>query len=68
MDEEEKFIKKLGRELALEVREVMLKIRTDNLAGLKITKLGGRYDEYRIRVGRVRIQFTGQSREILSQA
>lgn len=54
----DKFLAKLTREQRLKILSVAEQILGGDFTGLNLKKLGGAEDEYRIRVGRIRIKFT----------
>ncbi len=54
----DKFIAKLPRELALRILAAIRQIRVGDFNGLNLKKLAGADDQYRVRIGRVRIKFT----------
>lgn len=57
MDKVSKFLIKLPRDRREQVMPIAARIIRNELESLDCTKLGGRDNEYRIRVGAVRIQF-----------
>lgn len=52
-----KFLRKLDRKRRIDVEVVIAQILEDRLDGLDVKKLKGRKEEYRVRVGTVRILF-----------
>jgi len=62
MDKVDKFTRKLERHEALKLRSVISQIRANrSLVGLDVRKLEGDHTKYRVRIGRMRIQFTKTS-------
>ena len=57
MDRIEKFFKRIGKKEAQKVREILVKIRIDDLAYLDVQKLRDEPNCYRVRVGNKRIKF-----------
>ena len=57
MEKIDKFIAKLNSDVAHVVLAALYRIRMNDLEHMDIKKLGGRVDEYRTRIGRIRIQF-----------
>lgn len=57
MNQIEKFLKALTAEQRQHVEAVIRRIVSKDLANLDIKKLKGRGQEYRVRIGRVRIRF-----------
>ena len=58
MNRIDKFLAKLTRELRLKILAVAEQILHGNFTGLNLKKLSGAEDQYRVRVGRIRIKFT----------
>jgi len=58
MDKADKFTQKLEKHEALRLRDVIKHIRLNHqLSGIDVKKLKGGDEEYRVRMGRVRIRF-----------
>lgn len=57
MDKVDKFTRKLEKHEALRLHDVINQIRMNQLSGLDVKKLKGSDEEYRVRMGRVRIRF-----------
>lgn len=57
MDKVSKFLLKLSRERRVRVMPIVARITRNELDNLDCAKLGGRENEYRVRVGSIRIQF-----------
>jgi len=57
MDRIDKFIHKLEKDEALHVLTIMERIRGNDLQNLDVKKLKGKVNEYRVRIGKRRIQF-----------
>ena len=57
MDKVSKFLLKLSRERRERIMPIVACITRNELENLDCAKLGGRNNEYRIRVGSIRIQF-----------
>jgi len=57
VDKIEKFIRRLGRGRAADVRAAVVKILMDDVTGLDVKKLKGVRAEYRVRIGKIRIKF-----------
>lgn len=53
----DKFIRKLDRDTAHGVLAALYQIRSNDLHDMDVKKLQGYKEEYRIRIGRIRIQF-----------
>ena len=67
MDKVDKFIAKLDTREALCIVTILDKIFRNDLEHLDVKKLKGRTEEYRVRVGRIRIQFVRlESRNIIT--
>ena len=58
MDKVQKFVRKLGRREASRVLDAIARIRAGELEAFDVKKLKGSSDQYRVRLGRVRILFT----------
>ena len=61
MEKIDKFISKLNRDAAHDVLDTLRRIRLNDLQNMDIKKLQGHPNDYRIRIGRVRIQFARTS-------
>lgn len=61
MDKVSKFLLKLSRDKRAHVIPIVVRITRNELDNLDCTKLGGRDNEYRVRVGSIRIQFAKTS-------
>jgi len=57
MNKIEKFLAALDAGRRRHVETIVLRIIADDLSGLDAKKLKGRKHEFRVRVGRIRIQF-----------
>jgi len=57
MEKIDKFIEKLQRDTAQSVLHTLYRIRLNDLSGMNIKKLQGKENGYRVRIGRIRIQF-----------
>jgi mRNA-degrading endonuclease RelE of RelBE toxin-antitoxin system len=60
----DKFLAKLDTERRQKVLDAVERIKARNFTGLNMKKLGGFVDEYRVRVGRVRIMFMMNDAEV----
>ncbi len=58
MDRISKFLRKLDAEQRSEVEKIIARIVAGDFSGLDIKKLKGKYDEFRVRKGDIRIIFT----------
>jgi mRNA-degrading endonuclease RelE of RelBE toxin-antitoxin system len=58
MDRIEKFLAKLDPKYRAEAKELIARIVLGDFAHLDVKKLEGSDERYRVRVGRLRIQFT----------
>jgi mRNA-degrading endonuclease RelE of RelBE toxin-antitoxin system len=58
MEKIDKFISKLQRDVAHDVLDILRRIRINDLRNMDIKKLQGHKNEYRTRIGRIRIRFT----------
>lgn len=63
MNRIEKFLAALDPERRAQVELLVARILAGDLEHLDLRKLKGRSDEFRVRVGRIRIQFTYNGRE-----
>ena len=61
MDKVSKFLLKLSRERREHITPIVARITRNELENLDCTKLRGRDNEYRVRVGSIRIQFVKMS-------
>ena len=57
MNRIEKFLAALDRERCSQIEAVIVRIIAKDLAGMDIKKLKGREQEFRVRVGSMRIQY-----------
>ena len=57
MNRIEKFLAALDKERRRQVEAVILRITANDLAGMDVKKLRGRAQEFRVRVGSMRIQY-----------
>ena len=57
MDKIDKFTRRLRRDEALKLSNVINLVRSNQLSGLDIKKLKGGNSVYRVRIGRTRIHF-----------
>lgn len=58
MDKVRKFVDKLNKKETKRVLDAIVCIRTNELSALDIKKLKGKDNQYRVRVGTVRVLFT----------
>ena len=58
MNRIEKFLAALDADRRYQVEAVILRIVANDLAGMDVKKLKGRAQEFRVRVGSMRIQYT----------
>ncbi len=68
MNRIEKFLAALDRERRNQVEAIILRITAKDIAGMDVKKLRGREQEFRVRVGSMRIQYVqvGDENRILS--
>ena len=57
MNRIEKFLAALDKDRRRQVETIILRIAANDLTGMDVKKLRGREQRFRVRVGRMRIQF-----------
>ena len=58
MDKVNKFARKLSKDEVSKLFRVIELVRSNKLAGLDCRKLKDKTNEYRVRIGRIRVKFT----------
>lgn len=63
MDKIRKFVRKLSQDEAYKFLRVIEQVRANQLSGLDVKKLQSERNEFRVRVGRIRIRFIKDGRQ-----